>query len=127
MKAKLFNAVLAPLALVVSTSSAFAQSPPQPDAGSLRQQIEQQRELRLPQASPSKRVAPPPEIKPQAGLSIKIKSIQFQGNTLLSAEQLAPAVADFVGQELGFEGLQRATDAVAFDESWEDGNLFVQF
>ena len=113
MTTKLLAAVLTPLSLVVATGGAFAQSPPQPDAGSLRQQIDQQREFRLPEASPPKRVAPPPEIKPQAGLSIKIKSIQFQGNTLLNAEQLSAAVADFVGKEVGFDGLQRATDAVA--------------
>jgi hemolysin activation/secretion protein len=103
--------VLLPLALGLQ---AHAQTtPPLPDAGSLRQQIEQQRELHLPQAAPLPRVSPPPEIAPQAGISVAVKSFRFAGNTLLSAEQLAPALAPFVGRTLDFAGLQRATDAVA--------------
>ena len=84
-----------------------------PDAGSLRQQIEQQRTLPLPQAAPQPRVAPPPEIKPHDGMSVRVKSFRFAGNTLLGAEQLTPALTEFVGRELDFAGLQRAADAVA--------------
>lgn len=92
---------------------AWAQSPSIPDAGALRQQIEQQRDVRLPEATRAPRVAPPPEIKPREGLSIQVKGFRFAGNTLLSAEQLEPALAEFKGRELGFDGLQRASDAVA--------------
>ncbi len=84
-----------------------------PDAGSLRQQIEQQRSLPLPQAAPQPRVAPPPEIKPHDGMSVRVQSFRFAGNTLLGAEQLTPALTEFVGRELDFAGLQRAADAVA--------------
>lgn len=84
-----------------------------PDAGSLRQQIEQQRTLPLPQAAPQPRVAPPPEIKPHDGMSVRVQSFRFAGNTLLGAEQLTPALTEFVGRELDFAGLQRAADAVA--------------
>ncbi len=84
-----------------------------PDAGSLRQQIEQQRTLPLPQAAPQPRVAPPPEIKPHDGMSVRVKSFRFAGNTLLGAEQLTPALTEFVGRELDYAGLQRAADAVA--------------
>lgn len=84
-----------------------------PDAGSLRQQIEQQRELHLPQAVRPERVTPPPEIKAPAGMTVKPQAFRFVGNTLLSAEQLTPALAEFVGRELNFSGLQRASDAVA--------------
>lgn len=84
-----------------------------PDAGSLRQQIEQQREPHLPQAVRPERVTPPPEIKAPAGMTVKPQAFRIVGNTLLSAEQLAPALAEFVGRELDFAGLQRATDAVA--------------
>ncbi len=105
---------LSVLLLIALGLQAHAQTtPPLPDAGSLRQQIEQQRELHLPQAAPLPRVAPPPEIAPQAGISIAVKAFRFAGNTLLSAEQLAPALAPFVGSTLDFAGLQRATDAVA--------------
>ena len=46
-------------------------------------------------------------------MSIKVKAFRFAGNTLLGEQQLASAVAQFKDQELGFDGLQRATDAVA--------------
>ena len=42
-----------------------------------------------------------------------VKAFRFAGNTLLSSEQLTPALAGFVGQELDFDGLQRTADAVA--------------
>lgn len=84
-----------------------------PDAGSLRQQIEQQRELHLPPAVRPERVAPPPEIKAPGGITLQVKEFRIVGNQLLSTEQLAPALADFIGRELDFAGLQRAADAVA--------------
>jgi hypothetical protein len=94
-----------------SLTAAWAQA--LPDAGSIRQQIEQPRALPpLPQTAPP-RTAPPPEIKPPAGMTVRVKSFRFAGNTLLSAEQLSLTVAGFVGRNVGFEGLQRAADAVA--------------
>ena len=84
-----------------------------PDAGSLRQQIEQQRAVPLPQAAPRPRVAQPPEIQPRQGLAIHVKAWRFAGNTLLSSAQLAPALDEFVGKDLDFAALQRAADAVA--------------
>ena len=89
------------------------QNLPIPDAGSLRQQIEQQRELHLPQAVRPERVSPPPEIQAPVGMTVRPQSFRLVGNTLLSAEQLAPALVDFTDRALDFAGLQRATDAVA--------------
>ena len=98
-----------PIALGLSFSG-WAQTPP--DAGSLRQQIEQQRPLPLPAARPQS--APlPPQIQPTSGMTVMVKSFRFAGNSLLSSEQLAPALQAFVGQQLDFAGLQRAADAVA--------------
>ena len=84
-----------------------------PDAGSLRQQIEQQRSLPVPPAAPLPRVALPPEIQSLAGIKVRTKAFRFAGNTLLGSEQLAQAVADFASRELDFSGLQRAADAIA--------------
>ncbi|WP_346309135.1 ShlB/FhaC/HecB family hemolysin secretion/activation protein [Limnohabitans sp.] len=92
-------------------SVAWAQTPP--DAGSLRQQIEQQRQPTLPQAAPQTPASPPPEIRPADGLQVQVKAFRLAGNTLLSAEQLTPALAGFVDRELDFAALQRASDAVA--------------
>ncbi len=89
---------------------AHAQTPP--DAGTLRQQIEQQ----VPQALPGERkpLTPlPPEYKSAPGLAVNVKQFRFAGNTLLTAEQLAPAVASFLNRPLDFAGLQKATAAVS--------------
>jgi hemolysin activation/secretion protein len=98
------------LFVVVSASCAHAQNAP--DAGALRQQIERQ----LPQALPGERkplAALPPEYKPAPGLAVTAKQFRFAGNTLLTAEQLAPAVASFLNRPLDFNGLQQATAAVS--------------
>ena len=84
-----------------------------PDAGSIRQQIELNREQRLTQAVRPAPVTPPPEIQPRAGVTVNVKSFQLSGHRLLSTEALMPALAEFVGRTLDFAGLQRATDAVA--------------
>ena len=83
-----------------------------PDAGSLRQQIEQRREQTVPPVEPP-RVVPPREIRSSQGLSVTVKEIRFSGNTLLDRATLTAAVAGFVNQDLGFEDLQRAADAVS--------------
>lgn len=101
------------LSLAVTLSNSRAQLVVAPDAGALRQQIEKQTEIKLPPAVRAQPVKPPPEIKPREGVSIKVKAFRFAGNTLLGEQQLASAVAQFKDQELGFDGLQRATDAVA--------------
>jgi len=84
-----------------------------PDAGSMRQQMELNREQRLPQAVRPAPVTPPPEIQARAGVTVNVKAFQLSGHRLLSTEALMPALAEFVGRTLDFAGLQRATDAVA--------------
>lgn len=94
-------------------SAAWAQQGTAPDAGSIRQQIEQLRTPTLPRAVEKEPVTPPPEIQPKSGVTVNVKGFRFVGNQLLSVEQLEPAVADFANRELDFAGLQRAADAVA--------------
>lgn len=104
---------LLPLSILLGIHTpGWTQSVP-PDAGSLRQQIEQQRPLSVLPAAAPERLALPPEIKPQPGLSVTVKSFRFAGNTLLSSEQLAPAVSGFLNRPLGFAELQAAADAAA--------------
>ncbi|WP_201213669.1 POTRA domain-containing protein [Rhodocyclus purpureus] len=103
--------VLVGVAALLSSLS-LAQSVP--DAGSLLQQIEQERELALPSAVPLEQVTqPPPELKPRPKLPFYVKEFRFVGNTLLTDEQLALAVAGFLNRTLSFEDLQRAEDALA--------------
>lgn len=90
-------------------SSAYAQTAP--DAGALRQQIERQ----LPQALPGETkplTALPPEYQPASGMSVTVKEFRLAGNTLVSAEQLTPAVKPFLNRPLDFSGLQQAAAAV---------------
>ena len=97
----------------LSLTVTFVHAQTMPDAGSLRQQIEQPREFQLPQAVRPPKVTPPPEIQARDGMSVKVKRFQFVGNTLLTEQDLAPAVVEFLNRELDLAGLQRAADAVA--------------
>lgn len=94
------------------TTQAQAQ-PSLPDAGSVRQQIEPQQLPILPQQAPHQSVVSATETRSPSGLSLAVKSFRLVGNTLLTAEQLAPALIKFEGLTLDFAGLQRASDAVA--------------
>lgn len=105
--------LLIPASLALLAGDLLAQTVVAPDAGALRQQIEQQRALPLPQAVRPQRAAPPPEIRPQAGATVTVKSFRFAGNTLLASDRLAEVVAGYLQRPLGFDELQRAADAVA--------------
>ena len=84
-----------------------------PDAGSLRQQIEQPRAVPALPAPPPPGVSTPAEIRSHGGPRLTVQRFRLSGNSLLNDEQLAPALAAFVGQETDFAGLRRAADAVA--------------
>ncbi len=84
-----------------------------PDAGSLRQQIEQQRDFKLPQVNRQPKITPPPEIKKKDGVIVHPKKFNFVGNKLISSQELAFALIPFLNKELSFDGLLLAADAVA--------------
>lgn len=85
----------------------------QSDAGTLRQQIEQGPPQPLPRkAVPLKPLEPAP-LKASDELTVTVKAFRFVGNTLLSAEQLAPAVATYLDRQVGLPELRKAAAAVA--------------
>ncbi len=86
-----------------------------PDAGSMLQQIERDKQLQqmLPHKNPAELATPPPEMKPSGGISVSVREFRFTGNTLLSADKLSPAIADFLNRPLDFNGLNLAAAAVA--------------
>lgn len=95
---------------IVGCSAAFAQTPP--DAGTLQQQIERERQQRMPRQVAPDRPVVPAEMKPDV-ISVTVKKFRFAGNTLLSDEQLTPVVAGFLDRPLDFARLQAAAAAVA--------------
>lgn len=93
-------------------SAGLAQAQTATDAGSILQQIEKGRGDVLPKkAAPA--IAPPLPMKALAGPTVTVSSFLFTGNTLLSAEQFAPAVAGFLNRPLNFAELQKAAVVVA--------------
>lgn len=98
------------VALLIAASAAQAQT--KPDAGSVRQQIEQQQRTPLPPAGASL-FAPPPPLKSIGGTKITVRRFTFLGNTLLSNVDLLPVVRPFLDRPLDFNELQNAAIAVA--------------
>ncbi|MBK6999489.1 MAG: ShlB/FhaC/HecB family hemolysin secretion/activation protein [Rhodoferax sp.] len=90
----------------------LAQAQTAPDAGMLRQQIEQGLSPALPMPAPLERPAPPPAMQELPG-QVTVQAFQFAGNTLLQTEQLQPVVAGWLNRPLNFNQLQGAAAAVA--------------
>ena len=88
-----------------------------PDAGSLLQQLERERKPILPPKALPSRPAEPAALQPLSGASVTVSSFRFVGNTLLSAGQLAPAVAEYLNRPLDFTQLQGASAAVLMPAS----------
>lgn len=85
-----------------------------PDAGSLRQQIEQPRTAPLPSAAP--RTPAAPQLAPAAvpaGATVTVRGFRFAGATLLDQARLQDAVAPYLNRPLDFAALSRAAEAVA--------------
>lgn len=110
-KPYLNHVIASAFALAVVASGAAAQTPP--DAGSLRQQIEQGREPSLPRKALPAKPAEPAAMPAQKGVIVTVKRFRFAGNSLLSAEQLAPVVAEYLNLPLDYTQLQAAAAAVA--------------
>ncbi len=105
------SSILAVCAMGLVASSAMAQT--LPDAGALQQQIDRERQQQMPKRIAPEKPAAPAAMKPAAGVSVTVRQFRFSGNTLLTAEQLAPAVADFLNRPLDFSQLNAAVAAVA--------------
>lgn len=102
------------VAAVLSLASALAIAQQRPDAGQI---LEQQREpLRLPPPVEDEVRPRPADPKPALPVSptlkVTVTRFNFSGNTLYTTEQLREVVAEFVGKELDFEGLNDAATKV---------------
>jgi hemolysin activation/secretion protein len=111
MKNHIFPAALLLSLVAVFASTAQAQTPP--DAGSLQQQIERERQQKMPRRQAPDKPALPAAIKPTSGVVVTVKQYRFLGNTLLSSEQLSPAVAPYLNRPVDFAQLNAAAAAAA--------------
>jgi hemolysin activation/secretion protein len=83
------------------------------DAGSLRQQIEQDRRAPSPEKSTEKKESVVAAPQSEAGPTTRIDRFDFEGNTLLTDSQLRDTLTQYVGQDLSFRQLQAASTAIA--------------
>jgi hemolysin activation/secretion protein len=103
--------IAAALALALLSTGLSAQTTP--DAGALRQQIEQGREANLPRQALPTKPATPEAMRPLSGVVITVKQFHLVGNTLLGTEQLQPVLASYLNRALDYSQLQAAAAAVA--------------
>ena len=101
------------VALAIVLSSTIVRAQTVPDAGALRQQIEQNQQPNMPRKAMPAKPAEPVEMQPQKGVIITVKAFRFIGNTLLTAKQLEPVIKSFLNRSLDFNQLQAAATAVA--------------
>ena len=113
-----FTKVLALALLAVASTLAYSQD--RPDTGTVLQQAREPFRL-PPPAEPDLRPRPPepkPALGAQPQLKVKVTAFTFSGNTLIPESELATSVAEFIGKELDFEGLNdAATNARAYYRS----------
>ena len=88
-----------------AASPVYAQTPP--DA--LRQQIEQGREIALPQQlQPAKPAEPAAMLAPTGSLLVTVTAFRLIGNTLIGTDQLYAALSGFLNRPLDYNELQSA-------------------
>jgi hemolysin activation/secretion protein len=98
------------LATCLAATAAWAA---QPDAGALRQQIEQQRAVPLPQQGAGIDAPQTASTSPEGQTSVTVQVFRFVGNSLLAGEELERVVAPYLHHPITFNELQQATAAVA--------------
>jgi len=97
-------------ALLCGAAGAHAQS--QPNAGSIQQQIEREQQTNSIQPGPNNATPKPSSEARPAGPTLMVAGFLFEGNTLLSEEELSIALAGFVNRRVDFGRLQGATAVV---------------
>jgi len=109
------------LALMSVAQGANAQT--LPDAGMLRQQIEQGNKAFQPMPSIPEKPAPAP-LQKLTGATLVVKAFKFSGNTLISSALLQSVVAPYLNRPLDFSQLQDAAAAVG--KAYRDAGWIVR-
>lgn len=108
-----------PLALVVLLSGAgFAVGPVYaaalpPDAGAILDTVKEPKAALKPAPEIALPEAPKPVLKPQSGFKVNVTQFKLSGVTVYSEAELLALVADQVGKELDFDGLNQVADKIA--------------
>ncbi len=95
---------------LLGVSAVSAQTPP--DAGTLLQNIEKERQTPLP-AQSAPQFLPPPAMQAIQGDTVVVKAFKFAGNTLMTAAQLETVLAGFLNRPLDFNTLKNTAVEVA--------------
>ncbi len=100
------------------------QTPPPYDAGALMRQTEQMMRQKEIQRSPQQRTSLPPAAVFNESTAVQVDSFKFNGNRLLSNEQLQVVAAPFANRVLNEHDLRHLTDALS--EAYRQIGWFVQ-
>ena len=85
-----------------------------PDAGALRQQLDNEHNKpQLPPRAAPLQVPEPPVLTLPEGATVTVKAFRFEGNTLVADAVLQAVVQRWKGRAIGFADLQRAAQDVA--------------
>lgn len=95
-----------------------------PQAGSLQQQIDKERIFELPKLESQTSHTAPAPLKAQGELVVEVREFRFSGNTLLSTQELLPALARLLDQPLDLEQLQNAATTVA--QTYRNNGFFAR-
>lgn len=99
------------LSLLLSFAALEGRAQTPPDAGSLMRETERPQRV-LPQPAPQ--AAPKAPATPAVeGVRVTVKAFRITGNSLIPEAELLPALAPWVGKEVGFGELQQAANAIA--------------
>lgn len=115
-----------PLILLLAAafgSLTFAAHAASPDAGALLRQTEQTQKPLNPLPDVKHRAAPPPPMVKLGEASVTVKNFVFAGNTLVSHDDLAQALASYLHRPLNFSELQAAAAAIA--QTYRDAGWLV--
>lgn len=107
------NGLRSLVCLLAASSAGAVLAQTVPDAGSLLQQIERDRPPPPRRPVVAETPTAPREMTTAPGLTVTVKRFAFAGNTLLADDELAAALAGYLGRPLSFADLQQAAAAVA--------------
>jgi len=111
--------------LLMSFCGAAAWAQATPDAGSIQRQIEQDLKTAPAQTTPAEPKAARALSPAREGdTTVSVERFAFEGNTLLSAEQLSATVTPYQGRQYSLDQLRQIADIVA--DAYRDAGWLVR-